>query len=204
MSATAESRPTKRTYQPEDLEAMEANGFAYELGDCGELEERGLSWLTGNVSAEVLMRLGIFNHSNQLGHVFTGEVGIRAWPARPRRFRRVDAGFISSARAPQGFPTWLTVAPDLAVEVVSPGDDATTLVRKVFEYIEAGSQLVWTIYPERGLAVVFRADGMTTVVHYGGALDGEGVLPGFTMPLAEIMPDPSTFEDPDDSDGPER
>jgi Uma2 family endonuclease len=200
MSATAEVRPARRTYQPEDLEAMEANGFAFEIGDCGELEERGMSWLTSMVAVAIISRLADFNTAHRLGYVISGDVGIRAWPARPRRYRRVDAGFISSARAPKDFPTWLSVAPDLAIEVVSRGDDATTLVRKVFEYIEAGSLLVWTIYPERGMAVVFRADGTTTAIQYDGALEGEAVLPGITMKLAEIMPDPATFEDADEAE----
>jgi Uma2 family endonuclease len=79
------------------------------------------------------------------------------------------------------------LAPDLAVEVLSPSDSPRHMLDKVGEYLQAGVRLVWLIDPAKRHAVVYRS--MTTVHEIGtdGVLDGEDVLPGFRYPLAGIF-----------------
>ena len=83
-----------------------------------------------------------------------------------------------------GFPVG---APDIAVEVVSPSDTAAEIARKVAEYLAAGSQRVWVVYPAGRRVVVHRADG--SVLSYGGddVITDEELLPGFSLPLSEIF-----------------
>ena len=84
-----------------------------------------------------------------------------------------------------------SVAPDIAVEVVSPSNTAAEIRRKVAEYLAAGSQRVWAVYaatrrnPRR--VIVHRADG--TAITYSGddVITDEELLPGFSLPLSDIF-----------------
>lgn len=51
----------------------------------------------------------------------------------------------------------------------------------------AGSRMVWVVDPARTEARVYRADGSESVIGRDGALEGEDVLPGFTLPLSAIL-----------------
>jgi Uma2 family endonuclease len=79
------------------------------------------------------------------------------------------------------------MAPDLAVEVLSPEDSPREVLDKVGEYLAAGVRLVWVIDPRASRAVRYRS--LTDVHKIGpdGTLDGEEVLPGFCCPLADLL-----------------
>jgi Uma2 family endonuclease len=79
------------------------------------------------------------------------------------------------------------LAPDLVVDVLSPGDRPGEVLAKVADWLSAGTRLVWVVDPERRLARVYRPDGSETIVTVEGALDGEDVLPRFTCPLGAIL-----------------
>ena len=78
------------------------------------------------------------------------------------------------------------MAPDLVVEVVSPGDRPGDVQAKVSDWLTAGSRLVWVIDPARQRAVVYREDGSVDLLADHDALNGEQVLPGFSCPLADV------------------
>jgi Uma2 family endonuclease len=79
------------------------------------------------------------------------------------------------------------LAPDLAVEVVSPGDRPRHVLDKVGEYLEAGARLVWVIDPRKGKAVVHRSLSDARELGPQDTLDGDDVLPGFSCRLADIL-----------------
>jgi Uma2 family endonuclease len=82
---------------------------------------------------------------------------------------------------------YAALAPDLVVEVLSPGDRPGDVLAKVADWLSAGTRLVWVVEPLRRLARVYRHDGSETIVTADGALDGEDVLLGFSCPLASIL-----------------
>jgi Uma2 family endonuclease len=107
--------------------------------------------------------------------------------ADPDTVRAADAAFLSRDRAANSPPSgYLTLAPDLVVEVVSPNDGDGEIQAKVSDWLTAGSRLVWVIDPGRKRAVVYREDGSVDLLGHLDALRGEGVLPGFSCPLAEV------------------
>lgn len=180
----------RHLYSAEDLLTME-DGDAYELDD-GELVEVPVGFESQLVVTKLLARMDEALRIDPMGTLVPPEVGLQIFPGRPRRVPRPDGGFISfdrlgSRRAPKGF---LTEAPELVIEAVSPGDLASYLDRKIQEYLSAGVQLVWVLLPDTRRATVYRSDGSVTLVHPNGYLDGEDVLPGFRCALADIMPPP--------------
>jgi Uma2 family endonuclease len=102
-----------------------------------------------------------------------------------------DVAFFSWDKLPgRVFPskTIPALAPDLAVEVLSEGNTPEEMERKLREYFLAGVRLVWMIDPRKRTAEVYTSpDAPTATFDERQALDGGDVLPGFTLPLAELF-----------------
>jgi len=107
----------------------------------------------------------------------------------PDMVRAPDAAFVARDRLPEGGAPrgFFEGAPDIAVEVMSPSETAGEIEAKTQEYLRAGTRLVWIIYPDERLARVWRADGTTTLIEEDGSLVGEDVLPGFELPLGDVL-----------------
>lgn len=80
------------------------------------------------------------------------------------------------------------MAPDLAVEVLSPGDLAHEIVAKVEEYLAAGVQLVWIVDPEARVVDIYRPDNSNRRLRENDSLDGDTVLPGFRCRVMDMFP----------------
>jgi Uma2 family endonuclease len=141
----------------------------------------------GDVAMRLALEIATHVKSRGLGRVFAAETGFTI--ARdPDTVRAPDVSFVGRARLPEPVPAeFLELAPDLAVEVLSPNDRPGEVLAKVADWLTAGTALVWVVDPERREARAYRADGTTAVVTAEGALDGEGVLPGFACPLAAVL-----------------
>jgi Uma2 family endonuclease len=145
----------------------------------------------GYQHGEVAMRLARvianFVDAHDLGHVVAAATGFTL-SISPDTVRAPDVGFVRKDRiptpAPRGFATF---APDLVVEVLSPGDRPGDVLAKVADWLTAGVLLVWVVDPVRRLARVYRADGTETVLQPADQLDGESVLPGFTCPVETVV-----------------
>ena len=139
----------------------------------------------GHIVAEILIRIGLFLRQSPLGYVFDGQTGFR--PPHGN-LRSPDVSFVAAARLPGGIPSgFLPLAPDLAVEVLSPDDRAGDVAHKVGEYFAVGVRLLWVIDPERRSAVVYRPGMPPRSVRADDTLEGEDVLPGFSCPLRDIL-----------------
>ena len=107
----------------------------------------------------------------------------------PDTVRAPDVSFVSQARnggakLPRGFCPF---APDLAVEVASPNDRPDEIASKTREWLRAGTQQVWMVYPGARQVHRFRADGSAQVLQESDSLDGESVVPGFSCVVAELF-----------------
>ena len=78
---------------------------------------------------------------------------------------------------------WVRGAPDVAVEVLSPTESPTSVHRKTLDYLEADASLVWLVDPEAASVTIYRRDGSARLLRAGETLDGEDVLPGFSLSL---------------------
>jgi Uma2 family endonuclease len=140
----------------------------------------------GDIAVNITVVLSQFARARNLGRVFSESGYVLA--TNPDTVRGPDVSFIRHERVPNPIPRgFARFAPDLAVEVLSPTDRAGKVLEKVADYLNAGSQLVWVIDPDRRQARVYRADGTAAIVEDSGTLEGEQVLPGFRCPLAEVL-----------------
>ena len=101
--------------------------------------------------------------------------------------RASDVALVAGQRIPTERATFAELAPDLAVEVLSPGDRAGEVFGKVADWLNAGTSLVWVIDPTRRCTRVYCANGTELMVHEDFALEGKATLPGFVMPLASLF-----------------
>ncbi|MDE2776004.1 MAG: Uma2 family endonuclease [Chloroflexota bacterium] len=131
--------------------------------------------------------------SKDLGEVHV-ELGFHP-PGDRHTLLAPDVAFVSHARLSQqpenGF---LSIMPELAVEIASPSDSLAQLRRKARIYLDNGSRVVWIVLPsERGVDVCRSADGARLDIEFIGAdglLSGEDALPGFELELSRLFPTP--------------
>ena len=172
---------------PEDLLLM-PDGGRFELVD-GELLEKEMGWNSSWVAAETHARLRNHCREHNLGLVNGAEAGYRCFPDDPNKVRKPDASFISFDRLPpygerEGFAR---IAPDAAVEVVSPHDLYADVEIKVAEYLSAGVRLVWVLNPATKSVRVHRADGSVADLGPDDELSGEDVIRGFSCRVGDLF-----------------
>src|SRR5205823_4267155 len=177
-------------FTPEDLLSM-SDAVDYELVD-GHLVERHMGAESSAIAVAIATILRTFVKARRLGHVFTTDCGYQCFPDAPDKVRKPDISFVSSGRLPNDRPPqgYVRIAPDLAVEVLSPGDLAYEIEEKVAEYLAAGVRLIWVVYPNTKTVRIHRpadaAAGLSSA-RESETLSGEDVLSGFQCPVAEFF-----------------
>jgi Uma2 family endonuclease len=145
----------------------------------------------GGVHGRLAMRLGarLDEHVYRLG---LGTVLVEAGyvlQREPDTVRGPDISFIGIARLPPDrIPEeFIPGAPDLAVEILSPGDRWSEVEEKVADYLAGGVRLVWLVDSRERRVVVRYPDRPPTIIAADAELDGEEVVPGFKLALAELF-----------------
>ncbi len=169
-------------------EMPEKPGVRYEIVEGELVEVPGAGALHGLIAALVYRLIDDFVRGLDLGLVFTDGVSYILGRA-PDRLRVPDVSFISWGRVPEdGVPEgFWPVAPDLAVEVVSPNDRANDVQEKFDAYLAAGTRLVWVLWPRRRSVSVYIGRGVTHELGPEEELDGGEVLPGFRARVADLF-----------------
>jgi Uma2 family endonuclease len=172
----------------DELFKLPDDGFRYELVR-GEIRRMPPA---GGEHGAVIMHLGgplyQFVKGHDLGVVFGAETGFKI-ASDPDTVRAPDLAFVRRERIPEGgIPKeFWPGAPDLAVEVVSPGDTYTEVEEKVNDWLGAGTRLVLVLNPRTRTVTVHTS--LTDVMRLteSDVLDGGEVLPGFTCRVAELF-----------------
>jgi len=178
---------TKRFTADEFMAMPDAPDF--ELID-GQLVERELMGAYSSfVAAKISFELNRFNLERPFGWVFDSDATYRCFKL-PDTLRRADVSVILHGRlAGNRIPeSYVSIAPDLVVEVISPTNKAGAVETKILEYLEAGVKLVWVVFPQSRTIHVRRAEGTLRVVREHEQLDGETLLPGFSCSVRDLFP----------------
>jgi len=167
---------------------------SYEILDGKIVECPPMSKFAAGITLRLAARLLSFVESRDLGRLESE--ALFQLPEPFDRSRKPDVMFFSYDRWPKNSfedrvaDAWVAV-PDLAVEVVSPNDKADDLMEKVREYFLSGVRLVWVVYPRWGTVHVFDSFTKVRGLDRTDILDGGDILPGFTLPLATLLPEPT-------------
>ena len=176
---------TRPVATEEDLLQVPRDGQKYELVD-GQIRVSPAGFRHGQVCMCLATLLGPFIKERQLGYLFDSSTGFRLPGGNVRLpdVAFVAKGRLADERVPEGFGD---LAPDLAVEVLSPSDRPRDIGDKVGEYLQAGVPLVWVIDPIRRTAAVYKSLTDVRILGSEDFLDGEDVLPGFRCRLADVL-----------------
>ena len=170
----------------EEFLSLPDDEYHYELVD-GELVMSNAGMLHGEIAVFVSAALITWVRSQRLGSVCDSSTSFRM---KSGNYRSPDVSFISKERlqgmrrAPQKM---LQGAPDLAVEILSPTDTFEGIHNKIVELFENGTKLVWVVNPIQETVLVHHSPKPDKLLLPGDILDGEEIVPGFSLVVAEIF-----------------
>ncbi len=177
-----------KIYTPADLLKMPDNNNI-ELVN-GELVEKPVSALSALVEANISGYLHAFCVAHKTAVVLSSTNGIQCFTDDPNKIRKPDVSVYTKERFTREhlLEGWVSIPPDLAVEVVSSRDEFAEVTERIEEYLTAGVKLIWVIDPENEIVYIHRQDGSVAKLHRNDELSGEDILPGFTCKVADLFP----------------
>ena len=180
------TRPRQLT--AEDLYAFPDDGNRYELVEGELITMPPAGYGHGRVELTVGSRLLAFVRERGLGEVVVGDVGF-VLARRPDTVLAPDVAFVRRDRVPPPGQEhkFAELAPDLAVEVVSPSDRQADVAAKARRWVQAGVRVVWVVHPERRTVTVYEPGDLVTVIGEDGDIDGGELLPGFRVAVSELF-----------------
>ncbi len=177
-------RPLPGTATEDDVLAAHAsNKRLCELID-GVLVEKAMGYDESTFAVEIGYLLISFLRQHDLG-VATGANGMLR--LMPGLVRIPDVAFVRWENLPAKYGQIPPIAPDLAVEVLSPSNTPREMERKLHDYFNAGTSLVWYFDLKARTVTVYTAPDKFTVLGESDTLDGGTVLPGFSASLHDLF-----------------
>jgi Uma2 family endonuclease len=172
----------------EELLRKPDDGFRYKLvrGELRKTPPAGSEH--GALALNVGRLLGNHVVEHRLGQVYAAETGFKL-ASDPDTVRAPDTAFVRRERVEEvgRVEGYWPGAPDLAVEVVSPGDTHTEIIEKVLAWLGAGSRMVLVVDPGQRTATVYRSLDNIRILTEGDTIDGADVVPGWRPPVAELF-----------------
>jgi Uma2 family endonuclease len=172
----------------DELFEMEKDEYRYELiqGRLKRMAPTGGGH--SRIEAGLIARLWLHARTNEYGDVYSSDAGF-VFAHNPDTVLSPDAAFLRHDRvpSPEEHERFLTVVPDLAVEIISPSDRMPQVREKAEYYIEAGVRLVWVVNPRNRTVTVYSPDSPPHMLNQDDELDGGDVLPDFHLTVSEIF-----------------
>lgn len=187
---------TRTILTADDILRLSEQGRHYELVDGELVEMSPTSFRHGQIESRVVRRLADHVESGQLGEVVVGDV-LFVLDRDAGLYRAADVAFVRHERLRgQTLTGAFDGAPDLAVEIVSPGNTAEEIQRKVGDWLDHGALAVLLMFPDDCKVVLWRGNqGMT--LGESDVLDLDPSVPGFRCPVADLFPPPVEEDDAD-------
>ena len=189
MLTVEKAATTQKLMTAEEAAQLSTVNRRFELVKGVYVEISPASALHGVVAIAIGSLLNDFVRKHGRGLATAAETGF-ILARNPDSVRAADAAFIAKERLPAGgVPEegYWPLAPDLAVEVVSPNDRPDDVQEKAQEYLAAGTRMVWVIYPKTRSVMVYRSLRDIKILRAEDTLSGEDVLPGFEHKVNEIF-----------------
>ena len=180
---------TDAIYKPKEVSVSTLEEFMtkdYESYEFVEGELRPMSTPTmehGRIGVNIIVLLHPHVKANKLGKVYSIETTFQVGKSG----RKPDVAFLSQEHIPEDERQASSIPPDLAVEIVSPSDTLYDVQEKAFEYLDAGTQLVWVVEPVGQTVTVYRSRTDIKTLTVKDTLTGEDAIKGFQCSVAEIF-----------------
>ena len=173
--------PIPTTMTAEEFLENDVPGYEYAQGELIPMSPA--TRRHGKISAKVIWHLSSHVYENGLGELYTAETIFQVG----ERMMKPDVAFVSTDLLEGDEDKTFPIPPDLAIEVISPTDVHYRIVRKAFDYLEAGTRLVWVLDPVAKAVTVYRSESDIEILTHGAPLIGEDVVPGFTCPVGQLF-----------------
>jgi Uma2 family endonuclease len=178
---------TARKYWTDaELLAFPKDGYEREIVN-GELIVSPAGSEHGSICMRIAGPLSTFVLARDLGEVLDGQTGCRM---KSDDLFSPDISFVTPKRwrAHQSTgETFFPGGPDLAVEVLSPGDTLGITEEKIAQYFENGTRLAWIVQPRGRIVTIYHGPTADRLLTISDSLDGEDIVPGFTLPLSQVF-----------------
>lgn len=139
----------------------------------------------GDVEGEIFFHLKSLVRKHNLGKVYPGDTGFLV-ETDPDTVRAPDVAFVARERVVDT-DKYIPLAPDLAVEILSPNDRFSEVTAKVRDWLAHGARLVWVVDPARREVLVYKPETAVVTLTEEDAIEGGDVLPGFTLPVRDVF-----------------
>ena len=146
--------------------------------------------LHGALATNLILALGSYVKTHQLGRIYPADTTYILSEDEPgvQLMRLPDVSFVAASRVKtENRQTYYQLAPDLAIEIISPSERAVEIRVKLRDYLQSGVQQVWHIYPETQEVIVYMPAGAVRTYDLGQAIPGGDMLPGFELPVADVF-----------------
>jgi Uma2 family endonuclease len=184
---SSHSMPTAaKIWTDEELMALPKDGHKRELLH-GEIIMSPTGYRHERIAAIIMSAMLQHATKHRLGVVCGSSLG--CW-MESGNLLSPDVSFIAKSRLPSGAvdeEKYFRGAPDLVVEVLSPWDRPVRMREKMEDYFLSGTRLAWVVNPIERNALVYRGPEADRLLRVTDALEGDDVLPGFKLPLAEVF-----------------
>lgn len=177
QEVTQQVTMTMEEFLENDLE-----GYEYVKGELVPMAAAA-AIIHSEIGINLIVPLELHVRENKLGRLYSLETTFQLGD----RVVKPDIAFVSTERLSDDKLKGFSVAPDLAVEIVSPSDVHYDVNEKALAYLKAGTRLVWVIEPILKSVTVFRSEVDCTLLNYEDTLTGEDVIEGFSCAVAELF-----------------
>jgi Uma2 family endonuclease len=179
--------PGEAPLTADDLAHLPEDDHLYELVEGRLVQMPPPKPRHGKITYMIGFILGQWVLPRRLGTLFAAETGFLI-KRQPDTVLAADVAFVVAGRA-QGLDDtgYYPFAPDLAVEVASPGQTPKAMATKARQWLANGARLVWIVYPEAQQVEIWRPSHAIQTLSATDTLDGADVLPGFTFQIGEFF-----------------
>ena len=172
----------------EEFERLPDEAARLELVRGHVVREPPAGFEHGAIGVQIATLLYTFVRQHGLGKIVAGEPGFVFFD-EPPTVRAPDVAFVARDRLPADPRGFARLAPDLAVEIVSPSNTVSEIQDKVFDYLDAGTRLVWVVEPRGRTVTVYRSREEIRILTSEQEIEGGEVLPGLRVEVSQFFAD---------------
>lgn len=172
----------------ERLLQLPDDDLQYEIDEGQLIRMAPAGGIHGRTEGDLYGKLYVALLDKDLGELYPSDTGFLLFE-NPATVRCPDIGFVRKENLPRATATgegYIIGPPDLAVEIQSPSQSPADLAKKVQQYLDAGAQTVWVLFPKRNVADIHEAGAPARTIGLAEYLESS-VLPGVRIQLGEIL-----------------